>query len=113
MQHRCAHIWQRAAAPLSCEQPAAGHVFGTLMHSAALHKAGIRLNTVGGWDLCVPWDHHFSFDTRGVFLFALVVGGTAVLPVSTAYRLKRSERGSITFIYFILSSLLLSSEVEN
>lgn len=82
------------------------------MHSAALHKAGIGLNADGGWDLGVPWDLHFSLNTRGAFLFALVVGGTAVLPVSAAHRLQGSERGSITFPFFILPSLLLSSEVK-
>lgn len=48
---------QRAAAPLSGEQPAAGSVFRTLALSVAHHRAGVDPDAGGGgWNLGVPRD---------------------------------------------------------
>lgn len=95
--HR-AHILNRAAAPLARGDLAAGGVFGTLIEIVALLGAELNLNAGGGWQLGVPWNHHFSFDARCLVLVALIVVGTAVAPISAAHCLGGgSERGSATF----------------
>lgn len=82
-------IFQWAAAPLAREQPAAGGLFGTQVCAVTLHRRGLSLDIGGGWNLGVPWNHNFSFSTRGAALITLILLGTTVAPISTAHRLRQ------------------------
>lgn len=77
------------------------------MHTAALNGDGTFLNADGGWNLGVPWDYNFSFDTRCGTLIALVLSGAAVFPISAAHRLGRDERKCCFHILFFSSSFIV------
>lgn len=65
----------------------------TNTHTHSAHT--FSLDAGGGWKLCVPRNHHVSFDARGLVLAALVVGGAAVVAISAAHGLRRSEREEV------------------
>lgn len=90
------HILQRAAAPLSREQPAAGSLFRTLVLGVARHHVGIGPDPGGGWDLSVPRDLRLVFNARAPALLAPVALGTAVGPAGTAHRLGRRGEQEVT-----------------
>lgn len=85
-------------------------MFGTLVCTVALHRCGLSLDIGGGWNLSVPWNHNFSFDTRGAALVTLVLLGAAVAPISTAHRLGRSERTNVFTSSFLLFHFFFRSQ---
>lgn len=91
-------------------------MFRALTLPVALHGAGIGLDAAEGWKLGVPRDHHSSFDAGRLLLVALVFFWTAVVSISTAHGLERSERGSATFTsqtFWFSSSSFTSRGVKN
>lgn len=102
----CTHIFEWTAAPLACEQLAAAGLFRTLACTFALDRVGLGLVAGNGWNLGVPWNHHFPFYAWRVAIVTFILVRTAVTPILTAHRLGRSESMSGGF-HFINSAVSL------